>query len=150
MSVVDRFFSTERISKSHGRLGNSESRRSKSIRGRNCEKAAAVISSRRRERPRSALPEGMDLKSILGLGTRITIHLGGPFKEAHKFLTLSQQESPELKESDLVHLYAAIRFNTPAQIWAAPRGEMMAASCVPQEAQDVAHRSVSSQSISSS
>jgi len=80
------------------------------------------------------------LKRVAGFGAGVAVHGGGPFEEADEFVALAEEESPEFEEADLIHFDAAIGLDAPAQIRAAPGGEMVAAGGVPQKSKDVAHR----------
>jgi|SRR5271157_2782559 len=76
---------------------------------------------------------------VLRFDARVTLHLARPLEEAQKLFALTPRESEELQEADALHFYAGVGFNSPAEIGATPRREVMAASRVPQKAQDVAH-----------
>jgi len=62
-----------------------------------------------------------------------------PFQESPKIAALLPHEFPKLEESDLLHLDAAVSFYPPEKVRAAPWGEPVSASCVPDESHDVAH-----------
>src|SRR5579863_6315478 len=54
-------------------------------------------------------------------------------------MALAPGEFPEFQQADLVHLYTSVGFDSPQQIRAAPRGKVVSAGGVPQEAEHVAH-----------
>src|SRR5438093_12579935 len=53
--------------------------------------------------------------------------------------SFSQNEFPELQESNLLHLDAAVGFDSPEKIRTAPRSKAVTASRVPEEAEHVQH-----------
>lgn len=78
---------------------------------------------------------------VLRLGAGVAIHLGGPLQEAQQFQSLAPHEPAEFQKADAVHLDARVGLNAPAEIRAAPWRQVMAARGVPDEEEDVAHRS---------
>jgi hypothetical protein len=82
--------------------------------------------------------------NVLRLGAGITFHLAGPLQKAKQLFFLTPEKSPEFQESDLIHLYAAIRLDSPAEIRTAPWCDAMAFGCIPKEAECVAHSVLSS------
>ena len=68
---------------------------------------------------------------IFRLRARVVFHLRCPLQEAQQLFSLAQQESPEFKKADLVHLEAAIGFHAPAQVGAAPGREAVSARGIP-------------------
>src|SRR5581483_2329670 len=69
----------------------------------------------------------------------IRLHLTGPLEKAREILAFVPDEFPELEEADLFHLHPGVGLDPPAQIGAAPRGEMVSARGIPQESQGVFH-----------
>ena len=53
-------------------------------------------------------------------------------------VALAPHEFPKLYEADLFHLHARVGLDAPQKVRAAPRSQVMAASGVPEKAQDVA------------
>src|SRR5581483_9825 len=72
-------------------------------------------------------------------GSRVALHLRSPLQETPEIAALSPDEGPELDEVDLLHFDATVGFHAPQQIRAAPRRQPVAASCVPEKAQQIAH-----------
>ena len=70
----------------------------------------------------------------------VALHLAGPLQESPEMTAFPPDEFPELQKADLCHLDAGIRFDPPEKIRTAPRREAMATSCIPQEAERMAHR----------
>jgi len=69
----------------------------------------------------------------------VTFHLCRPLHESPQVVAFSPHELPEFQEADLGHLHAAVGFNPPKQIGAAPRRETVSAGCIPEKTEDVAH-----------
>jgi hypothetical protein len=66
-------------------------------------------------------------------------HFRRPLEKTPQVAPLPEQKFPEDQKSDPLHLYAAVSFDPPPQIRAAPGGQTVSASGVPQESQHAAH-----------
>jgi len=51
-------------------------------------------------------------------------------------------EGNELEKADFMHLDAGVGLEAPAQVRTPPRGQVVAASGIPEEAEDVAHKRI--------
>ena len=69
----------------------------------------------------------------------VALHLCRPLHESPQVVAFPPHELPEFQEADLGHLHAAVGFNPPKQIGAAPGRETMSAGCIPEKTEDVAH-----------
>jgi hypothetical protein len=69
----------------------------------------------------------------------MVLHLRRPLKESPQISTLSPGKFPELQKADLLHLNSAVGLDSPKQIPAAPRGQVMTTSSVPQKSHDINH-----------
>src|SRR5438270_1099635 len=79
------------------------------------------------------------LLRILRLRSRVIFHISSPLKEVAQLFSLPEHEAPELHKADLVHLQAGVGLHAPAQVRAAPGRKAVALSCVPEEAEQLAH-----------
>lgn len=68
------------------------------------------------------------------------LHFTRPHEEAPQVAALAPEKFPELQESDLLHLQAAIGLNAPQQIRTPPRRQPMSACRVPRKAQYGEHK----------
>jgi len=75
----------------------------------------------------------------LGAGVDVAVHFCCPFKKVPKIVAFPPHEFPKFQETDLLHFYTAVSLDPPQQVGAAPRGEAVSSSCVPQKSQNVAH-----------
>lgn len=73
------------------------------------------------------------------LDASVLSHFAGPAEKAQNLQPFAPGEAPEFDKADAVHPDPRIGFQTPAQVRAPPRRQMMAASCVPEKSQDVPH-----------
>src|ERR1700733_15487252 len=74
---------------------------------------------------------------ILWLGMDVVVHFRGPFEEAPEAHALPPDEFPELQESNLLHLHAAVGLDAPEQVRAAPRRKAVPAGGVPEKSQHI-------------
>ena len=69
----------------------------------------------------------------------VALHFRSPLEKSPQIFALPPGKFPELQQSDLLHLHAAIGFDPPQQIGTAPGREMVSAGSIPQKPQHVAH-----------
>jgi hypothetical protein len=69
----------------------------------------------------------------------VAFHFSGPLQKTPEISAFPPGKFPKLQQADLVHFYAGVGLDPPQQIRAAPRGEVMSAGGIPQEADNVAH-----------
>jgi hypothetical protein len=75
----------------------------------------------------------------LGSGMDVAVHLCRPLQKAPKAGPLDPHKFPEFEEPDLGHFDSSEGFHSPQEIGAAPRGNPMTASGIPEEAQHWPH-----------
>ena len=63
----------------------------------------------------------------------VAVHFTCPFQETPEFPSLAPSKFPEFEKADLLHFYAAVSFDSPQQIAAAPGGEAVAAGGGPKK-----------------
>lgn len=69
----------------------------------------------------------------------VPLHLRRPLEESPQISALAPGKFPELQKTDLLHLYSAVGLDSPKQVPAAPRSQVMTASSIPQKSHDINH-----------
>lgn len=75
----------------------------------------------------------------VGRAGSVVAHLPEPFGKAQKLATLTDKESPEIAQTDLIGVETGVRFETPAEVWAAPGAKAVSAGGGPEKMKGFEH-----------